>query len=263
MSTEGHRQGVLVEVKASEARRLMQSPIVAGGIGFEWEEVFRGPLAIAALEDTQETTWLLAQAEAGHPEIQGWDWAHLLRRSLPEDLVASGAIVDLAPNLVPVPPQVALPDLGYDELAGPSGPRPDLNCASDFQDPAWPVGAWHLREDYTQLARARQRARPEPGGRRVRIAGAGPAAPFAGAARRRRDGLRGRHLAATRIDRSAAADGRRTGILTRGAEAFGPAGIEFSAGPFFSANREASPLRDPAYCPRRSRSRRPDPKRWP
>jgi len=173
MSTEGHRQGVLVEVKASEARRLMQSPIAAGGIGFEWEEVFRGPLSIAALEDSQETTWLLAQPEAGHPELQGWDWAHLLRRSLPEDLVAAGAIVDLAPNLVPVPPQVALPDLGYDELEGRSGPpRPDLNCVSTPQDPAWPVGsgvAWHLRDDYTQLARARQRSRPEPGGRRVRI----------------------------------------------------------------------------------------------
>src|ERR1700709_1844934 len=99
MSTEGHRQGVLVEVKASEARRLMQSPIAAGGIGFEWEERVRGPPSIAALGGSAEATWLLAQPEAGHPELQGWDWAHLLRRSLPEDLVAAGAIVDLAPNL--------------------------------------------------------------------------------------------------------------------------------------------------------------------
>jgi hypothetical protein len=173
MSSKSNRQGVLVEVRASSARRLTQSQLDAAGIGFELEEVFRGPLSIAALEATQETTWLLAQPESEHPELQGWDLAHLLRRHLPSDLVAGGAVVDLAPNLVSIPPQVALPDIGYDELEGWSGPQAHLNCVSDPQDREWPVGpgiAWHLRDEYSQLARARQRSRPEPGARRVRIA---------------------------------------------------------------------------------------------
>lgn len=173
MSSKGNRQGVLVEVRASSARLLMQSQIDAAGISFEWEEVFRGPLSIAALEATEETTWLLAQPDSEHPELQGWDLAHLLRRHLPSDLVAGGAVVDLAPNLVSIPPQVALTDIGYDELEGRIGSRASLNCAPDPQDSAWPVGpgvAWHLRDEYSELARARQRGRPEPGARRVRIA---------------------------------------------------------------------------------------------
>lgn len=166
MDAISSRQGVLVEVKASAARRLMQSRPEVGGIVFDWEEVFRGPLSIATLENTDETTWLLAQPQSDPPELRGWDWAHLLRRNLPADLVASGAIVNLEPNIVPVPPQVALPDPGYDELEG------KINCTSDPQDPAWPVGsgiAWHLGDAYTQLARARRRSQPEPARRRVRI----------------------------------------------------------------------------------------------
>ncbi len=118
------RQSLVVEVKGSSARRLLASLPEVDGVAFAWEEVFRGPLAVAAVENSDETTFLLARPTSEIPGREAWDLAHRLRLALPPDLVAEGAVLRSSRTSVRCRPTSPGPTMATKGSSGRPTPPP-------------------------------------------------------------------------------------------------------------------------------------------
>lgn len=149
---------LLVQVAASAARALMASPLEAGGVTYDWEEVFSTEFSVAALEGTDETTWVALVPRSDVSGVHRWDLAH--------QILESG--LHGAPVVAMVEPAGEIRPGDYPQSLPESGTE---NCTPAGQDSFWPTRpefAWHLLDGWSELKRARESV-DFSRGRRVRI----------------------------------------------------------------------------------------------
>ena len=150
---------ILVQTTSDTGLSLLSSPLTNKGVSFTAEEVF--PASLAEQLPPDEPIWVGLKPTADVADQHRWDLAHSILESA-QLLAGNDSILFVEP---------AADDNAFPVGVESSQPADSTDCTPAGQNSDWPLGpsfAWHLRDEYSQLKRARESV-DFSSGRRVRI----------------------------------------------------------------------------------------------